>query len=475
VNIRTSPEIYRPNPRFNVLTWPIIGRFLRWRWGRLTLQTFTLLIAALVIYDGLTGPQRAADNLATVTVWLHYRGVLVLGLLVFGNLLCMSCPFTLPRTLARRISGRGRRWPQALRNKWLAIGVLVVYFFLYEWLDLWASPWWTAWIVVGYFGMAFLLEALFAESPFCKYVCPLGTFNFVSSTVSPTQITVIQPDVCRTCVGKECINGSAQVLGCGTELFAPQMTSNLDCTLCLDCVRACPHDNVALPYRSPVHEISQPGSWPRRWDVSLLVWVFAFTGLSNAFGMVPPVFELQLWLANVLNTNSEFLVLLLVFGFLNVLLPVSLALLVAWSSRVLVKWDESLRVSLARFTPALVPVAFAVWLAHYGFHFASGALSIVPVTQNFLLDHGVTLLGEPDWTMAAIMPMGWLRPLEIVITLIGFGVSLYVVGEIGRKIRPKPYPLIGQLPWVLILLLIAAAGIVLFNLPMEMRGTVFFN
>ena len=110
-----------------------------------------------------------------------------------------------------------------------------------------------------------------------------------------------------------------------------------------------------------------------------------------------------------------------------------LALLVAWSGRAVAKRNEPLRVSLARFTPALVPVAFAVWLAHYGFHFASGALSIVPVTQNFLLDHGVTLLGEPDWMLAAIVPMGWLRPLEIVITLIGFGVSLYVVGEIGRR------------------------------------------
>ena len=38
-----------------------------------------------------------------------------------------------------------------------------------------------AWLIVAYFVASFLLEALFTESAFCKYVCPLGTFNFVYS------------------------------------------------------------------------------------------------------------------------------------------------------------------------------------------------------------------------------------------------------------------------------------------------------
>ena len=91
--------------------------------------------------------------------------------------------------------------------------------------SLWAGPRLTAAVIIGYFAGAFVLEALFAESPFCKYVCPLGTFNFVAATTSPTQITVRDRDVCRTCPGKECVNGSARVLGCGTELFPPTPVS----------------------------------------------------------------------------------------------------------------------------------------------------------------------------------------------------------------------------------------------------------
>lgn len=467
----TAP-IHRPSARLDVLKITVAGRLLTWRWGRLLLQLLLLAVAGLIIYDGFTGPQVAPENIATVAAWLHYRGLVVLALLFFGNLFCMSCPFMWPRTLARKLAGRGRRWPRALRNKWLAIGAFVLFLFAYEWFDLWASPLLTAWVAVGYFLLSFILEAVFAGSPFCKYVCPLGTFNFTASTISPTQITVADPDVCRTCEGKECVNGSAAVLGCGTELFPPQIASNMDCVLCLDCARACPYDNVALAARSPLHELSRQGAWPRRWDWGFLILIFAFAGLGNAFGMVPPVYALQEALADRLGTESEGLVLALIFGVLLVVLPAGVGLGVAWLGRAISGRDEPLRVALSRFVPAVVPLAVAIWLAHYGFHFATGALSIFPVLQSFLLDHGINLLGRPDWTLSALLPRSWLMPLEILFTLTGLGASLYLLGERAHRTGER---LATQLPWIGLLLLLALAAVLLFTMPMEMRGTSFMN
>jgi hypothetical protein len=360
----SQSTLYRPTPRVDVLRWPGIGRFLRWRHARLLGQSLFLLAALLLIYDGFTGPRLASENLATVATWLHYRGFVMLALLLAGNLFCMNCPFTIPRSLARRWSGRGRRWPRALRNKWLALAVFFLFLFLYEWLDLWASPWLTAWVIVFYFLAAFSLELVFAESPFCKYVCPLGTFNYIGSTVSPLQIGVTDADVCRTCVGKECVNGRASpsgqiiMLGCGTELFPPQVKSNLDCTFCLDCARACPYDNVALQVRPILGELrgvpvaprqgaresegdappggwrgQAEGAWPRRWDINILVWVFVFAALSNAFGMTPPVYALEVWLARLLRVTNEAIILLLIFGVLNLLLPLALGVTAAWLTR----------------------------------------------------------------------------------------------------------------------------------------------
>jgi polyferredoxin len=463
----------------DVLRWPGIGRLLRWRYGRVLGQLLLLAAALLIVYDGFSGPQFAPENIATNMVWLHYRGFVMLGLLLAGNLFCMNCPFTLPRSLARQMSIAGRRWPRPLRNKWIAFATLFLFFFLYEWLDLWASPWLTAWVVIIYFLAAFILEAAFTESPFCKYVCPLGTFNYIGSTISPLQITVTSQDVCRTCVGKECVNGSKeagggrQTLGCGTELFAPQVRSNLDCTFCLDCARACPHDNVALAARPLLGELRRADAWPRRWDLSLLIWLFTFASLSNAFGMTPPVYATGAWLARLLGTENEALLLLLIFGVLNLLLPLGLALLVAGAGRGLSGMQQPLRVALATVTPALVPLGFAIWLAHYGFHFATGALGIVPALHSFLIDHGILLFGDtPAWQMSNILPFSWLLPLQLLSMVAGFGGSYFVLGSIARR---EKLSFAAQLPWLLLLLGIAVTAVYLFTLPMEMRGTGFLH
>jgi len=474
-----SDSIYLPTHQKGVLGWPRIGRFLQWRHGRLTGQLLLLLVTLLILYDGFTGPQFAPENTATNIVWLQFRGFVMLALLFAGNLFCMNCPFALPRSLARRWSIIGRRWPRFLRNKWFAFGVLFIYLYLYEWLDLWASPWLTAWIVVFYFLLAFSLEFIFSESPFCKYVCPLGSFNFIGSTVSPLQVTVASQDVCRTCVSKECVNGDKdkngrwQMLGCGTELFPPQMSSNLDCTFCLDCARACPHDNVSLTLRPILHELRQTKAWPYRWDLSLLVWLFTFAALSNAFGMTPPVYSTVAWLGGIMQTNNEALSLLLIFIFLNILLPLFLGLPLSWIGRSLARIKEPLRVSFSKHTPALVPIGFAVWFAHYGFHFATGALSIIPAFQNFLIDHGIILFGAvPNWTLSNILPFSWLLPLQLLIIVLGFGGSYYVLSDIGRH---EGESFAAQLPWLLLLLGLSVAAIFLFTLPMEMRGTGFLH
>jgi ferredoxin len=465
--------IYRPPVRLDILRLPLFGRLLRWRWGRLVFQLLFVAVAVLVIYDGLTGPQLAPENSATVLAWVHYRGFVILALLLLGNLFCSACPFTLPRTLARRLSLAGGRWPRPLRNKWVSIAGLFFIFWLYEWLDLWASPWLTAWVAVGYFVGSFVLEAMFAESPFCKYVCPLGAFNFVYATASPLHIRPRHASVCHTCPGKECINGSATVLGCGTELFVPTIQSNMDCTLCLDCARACPYDNVALSPRPVLDELVHD-RWPARWDLAFLVVALTFFGIANAFGMVSPVYAVHTWMARALGIESDALRLLLIFSVLNLAMPALVVFGGARLSRRLSKPSGQTPLQLAaRYSPSFVPMGFGIWLAHYGFHFSIAGLTIIPVMQSFLLDHGVAWLGaRPEWGLSRVLPQTWIFPLQIVAVLSGFFVALYVLSR--RALRPGTPPAVAfreLLPWAIVLVLITVASLSIFNLPMEMRGT----
>ena len=402
----------------------------------------------------------------------------------------------MPRTLAKRLSIKGRRFPQRLRNKWLAIFSLFALFFAYEYFDLWASPWLTAWLIVGYFLGSFILEAVFTESAFCKYICPLGSFNMVYSTLSPTRIAVKSHDICATCVGRECVNGSyAQetvirvddiptgvsgetrqkqvthgpggTLGCGTELFAPQIRSNLDCTMCLDCVRACPHDNVSLFTRAPGAELSRGDSWSRRWDLSLLVIALAFMGLSNAFGMVPPYYALQEELGLGLGITSEFVALLLIFGLSNLLLPVAAVVAAAHLGLRLTGFRkrDSIRDTVAAFAPAFVPIGFGIWFAHYSFHLLVGPGLIVPVIQEFLGAVG-------DWSAWSFsLDVNLIGLIQLVVLIAGFLWSMWLTHKTALRLyRRKALP--GMLPWALVHLLMMLAAWQIFTLPMEMRGTL---
>jgi polyferredoxin len=502
-------ELYRPRGAFDLLRLPVIGRVLKHRYGRLVLQLPFLLIAALLIYDGFTGPQRPAENLATVVPWVHYRGFVVLALLLVGNLFCMGCPFTLPRTLAKRLSLNPRRFPRALRGKWLAVAGLFGIFFLYEWLDMWASPALTAWVIVAYFIASFALEALFGESAFCKYVCPLGTFNFVYSTTAPTQITSKNLDICRTCVGKECVNGSYSLTpvirvneikggdatithdktgtpGCPTELFVPQIKTNLDCLLCLDCVRACPHDNVALMVRTPGRELMQPEAWAKRWDIAFLVIALAFMGVINAFGMIPPVYDLMQDAARALDLTalglSDFVIEGIVLGLIfiggGLLLPAVLMTLAGKLGQALTRTAQKydLRHTVSAFAPAFVPIGLGIWFGHYGFHFLIGALSIVPVFQTFLIDHRIYLLGtEPDWALASIvLDTGMIGLIQVGALVGGFLWSMVIANRVSLRLYRRDAPM-GLFPWALVLLGLMLATIAIFSQPMEMRGTILFS
>jgi polyferredoxin len=464
--------------RRDLLRLPLIGALLRHRHGRLFFQVIFFGGALVLVIDGFTGDQLAPLNLATIVPWVHMRGALVIALLLAGNLFCMACPFALPRTLAKRLSLSGRRFPRALRGKWIAIASLIALFFLYEWLNFWSSPLLTAWLIVAYFAAAFALEAWFTESAFCKYVCPLGAFNFTYAAVSPTQIGVHDPQVCRTCVGKECINGSyapTNVIlidrigtdgapeavhahtpqgtpGCGTLLFAPQITSNADCTLCLDCARACPHDNIGLFTRAPGAEIARPEAAPRRWDAALLITVLAALGLVNAFGMVPPVYPLLqaigaatgLARVGVPDRAIEGVALAVVFAVgigALVLLTLAAAALTRW----LVRAAQPLRAVYGAFVPALIPISFGIWGAHYAFHFLIG------------------------WFDPALVGL-----VQVLALLGGFIGSLWAGQAIAGRRFGRRAPL-ALLPWALVMLAMIGCAWWLFTLPMEMRGTILFS
>ena len=111
------------------------------------------------------------------------------------------------------------------------------------------------------------------------------------------------------------------------ELFQPRKSGNMDCTFCLDCVHACPHENVGILAGLPGKDLwSDPvrsgiGRFGKRPDLAVLVLVLVFGAFANAAGMVGPVVEWQESLRSLLGHCSPFLVTSLYYLLGLVVLP----------------------------------------------------------------------------------------------------------------------------------------------------------
>lgn len=455
----------------------MLAAFLRWRHARTALQLPLLVITVLMILDGLVGPQLAPKNLATVLTWVYSRGLIALALLVAGNLFCLACPFMLVRQFARRFLAPRRPWPRWLRHKWLALALFVAFLYVYELANLWATPWWTAWLLIGYFAAAVAVDSIYRGASFCKYVCPLGQFNFVASTLSPLEIKVRTAEVCAACRGKECIRGGANgARGCELALFQERKFGNLDCTFCLDCIHACPYDNVGFLPRLPASELwsdvwrSGVGRLTQRVDLAALVVVFTFGALLNAFGMVTPVYAAEAWLAARLGTNAEWIVLGCIFVLGIVVAPLLLLGIAAALTRRGAGLTARLRTVAARYSYALAPLGLGIWLGHGSFHLFSGFWTIIPVVHSALRDLGAVWLGRPRWEWGPLFPMPWLFPLELGFLLLGGVGSLLVAQRLAANDVPQRWPW-AFAPWAILLTLLLAVAIWLLAQPMEMRAT----
>ena len=458
---------HRPR-QWDLLRIPILGSVLRYRHFRRWVQAAMLLLAAVVAIDGFFGPQVAPMNLAGVLPWTHWRGLVVVALLLAGNLFCMACPFTLPRDLARKFMTPRYRWPNRLRSKWIAAGLLATYLWAYEAFSLWDSPSATAWIILGYFVAALAVDTVFKGASFCKYVCPIGQFQFVHSLVSPLQVKVREPAVCETCVTHDCIRGNVQARGCELQLFQPRKAGNFDCTFCLDCVHACPQQNVGILRAAPGqslledHHSSGIGRLSRRPDVAAIVLILVFGAFLNAAGMTEPVMMwMHQWHARLRLSSIVPIVTVMYVGGL-LIIPGMLAGACGWISRLSAKasWKDL----TCSFSLALVPVGFSMWLAHFSNHLIAGWSTVIPAVETF-----VSRASSVNYLQARVPT--WIPSLELCFLDLGLLLTLYTIWRVARRLSTgEGMALAAMSPWAVLAGALYSAGIWIVCQPMQMRG-----
>jgi cytochrome c oxidase assembly factor CtaG/polyferredoxin len=445
---------------WDLLRMPVARQILR---HRRLLQAIMFVTALAVAADGFFGPQVAPLNLAGVLPWTYWRGFAVIALLFAGNLFCMACPFTLARDFARRFAPPRLQWPRQLRSKWIAVALLATFLWAYEVFRLWDSPRATAWIIAVYFGAVVLVDVSFKGASFCKYVCPIGQFHFVNSLISPLEVKVREPAICTTCSTHDCIRGNERRRGCELHLFQPTKLGNFDCTFCLDCVTACPTENVGILRVIPGESLleqrraSGVGKLNQRADVAALALILVFGAFINAAAMTDPV---MMWMHRLHASFFVFNTIFYVAGLFVV--PAILAVACGWLCKLWAGSASPVRELACAFALAMVPLGFAMWTAHFEGHLISGWYTLAEPAARILSIASPTI--SHKW-IATI-------PIQLMLLDLGLLVTLYATWRLAKRVAAGRAALGAMSPWALLAVSLYCVGVWTVFQPMQMRGMV---
>jgi ferredoxin len=135
----------------------------------------------------------------------------------------------------------GVAWPKRLRGYWLQAGFFLL-IGLFSAITL-TNARVTAWVLLGLIFLAILLSLTFERRAFCTYVCPIGGFSGIYAQAAPLEVRVKSTAICAAHNEKTCYNE------CPWGIYPLAMRDSSQCGLCMECLRVCPKDNIAVNLR----------------------------------------------------------------------------------------------------------------------------------------------------------------------------------------------------------------------------------
>jgi ferredoxin len=474
----------RVNPRlqnragYDLLQIPWVKTVVKWKYFQPALQIPNLLVFGLVIYLGFFDIQDGGRNLATKLTWTIWWAAIIFAFVLVGRLWCAMCPFGALTIWASRLFRPVRRFPQSLRNIWLA----TLAFVLLTWADVYfgivGSPSRTAWLVIIISSVAILIGMFFQRATFCRYVCPIGGMIGLYSMVSPLELRSRDRGACATCSSKSCYRGSEAGQGCIMFEFPSVMERNTYCNLCGECVKTCPNDNIAFRFRPFMEDLGSGSN--RRFDEAFLAILLVGLVIMVTGEMVGPWHE---WMDHVsallpfsaLGIHDDHSIENLTFTVVYLLATFLVAPLILLLASAASRWTArparlTLKKTFTTFAYMFIPIGLALHLAHNLLHLLKEGPGIVPVVQRTIDTLTPFSAGAPNWQPSALASNLSIYYLQMAIL---FGAFLFSL-SIGWKLSVTSYhdkrlALKAVVPMVLISAGFTFLNVFLLSEPMSMR------
>jgi plastocyanin len=444
---RTGQAPANPGPqaagqRIELTRIPLLKRLLLWRGFQPVLMLATLFGFVLAVMAGLFGTPVGSKNFAIIFVWIVWWALLIIVLVpVAGRLWCAMCPIPAPgewlqrREIVMRRGGRllslTRKWPRKLDNIWLQnfafLGVAIFSGVILT------RPWATGAVLLAFILLALGLSLVFERRVFCRYFCPVGGFVGLYSLVSPLELRVKDPEVCRNHREKECYLGSAEGHGCPWMVKPWRLERNAYCGLCTECLKTCPKDNVAVNLRPFGSDLFVKRG--RGLDEAYKALIMLTCALLYSAIFLGPWGWLKDW-ADVTSISGRALY-AGVFLAANLLAVPGLFLLATALSKGLSSVQQrtlrgvSLKQLFISYSYALVPMGLSMWIAFsFSFLFVNGSYALSVISDPF--GWGWDLFGTRSFPWTPVL-IGLVPYLQIATLIAGLVFSIYVAYRIGRQ------------------------------------------
>lgn len=382
---------------------PLLKQVLRSRTFQPAMMLLTLSAFTLAIVAGLWGTPAGNRNFGIIFVWIVWWALLIIILVpFFGRLWCTVCPIPAPgewlqrRSIIQRRSGKlftlGLRWPRRLKNMWLQnFGFLGVAVFS---IIILTRPQISAWVLLSFMVIGVVLSALYKNRVFCRYVCPVGGFIGLYSQMSPVELRVADPDVCASHKTKDCITGNEFGYGCPWMVFPGNLTRNVYCGTCFECLKTCPKDNIVLNLRPFGTDLMVAKE--RRLDEAYKAFIMLACALLYSAVLLGPWGWIKSW-ANM-HSLPHWAAYATTFVGFNLLALPGLFGLMTFCSRRLARHQIPLRRLFVDYAYTLVPLGLAGWIAFsFGFVLINGSYAFSVISDPFGWGWNLFGTAETGW------------------------------------------------------------------------------
>lgn len=417
--------------RIDLTQYRLLNILFHYRWPQFLIRAIALAGLIFTILAGLFGTRVGSHNFATIFVWIAWWSALKLFFIPLGGRSwCSICPIPLPGEWLQNRgilsprgpqTLRGRAWPKALRGHWLQVGTFLL-IGLFGAIIL-TSPNATALILVGLFILATILSLIFERRAFCLYLCPIGGFTGLYAKLTPPKIGVKETYLCATHTEKTCYHA------CPWGQYPLALKSSANCGLCMECLRVCPYNNIAVNLRPWGAEMTLNSRV--HLDETFLGLVMITTALVDAAIFLGPWGALKS-AAYALGSPAWWLFATAFLVTAIFLIPGFYALAVSIALN-LQRSTQSLPRALNHYSPILLPLGLTTWIA-FTINFAFTKFTYIPSVISDPLGWGWNLLGLSTSPGPGEVPfLGSL--LQIVILAIGMFWSTNIACRQGEPLR----------------------------------------